>query len=141
MFGLEGTHPCPSVQGEEVCTCSYFSPQTSFNVSLHSMLFSQSLSREREVKHRTSLTAFKIRRVQKNKTACLIGSLKTGQRSYFLIRHLQKLGVHVPGALPFLVEQKLVVAAVSTDGCRVKTGETRTETESQVRPLQSEHQN
>ena len=43
-------------------------------------------------------------------------SLQRVQRSYFIIRHLQELGVDVSGTLPLLVEQELVVAAVSTNG-------------------------
>lgn len=49
----------------------------------------------------------------------MTGSLQRGWRSYFLISHLQELGVHVSGTLPLLVEQKLVVAAVSTNGYEV----------------------
>jgi len=47
-------------------------------------------------------------------------SLLMGQRSYLLIGHLQELGVHVSGTLPFLVEEEFVVAAVGTNGCRGK---------------------
>lgn len=43
-----------------------------------------------------------------------------GQRSYFLISHLQELGVHISGTLPFLVEQELVIAAISTNGCMLQ---------------------
>lgn len=39
-----------------------------------------------------------------------------GQGSDFLIGHLQELGVDVSGTLPFLIEQELVVAAISTNG-------------------------
>lgn len=58
--------------------------------------------------------------VEKNKTGCLIGSLKRGQRSYFLIGHLQELGIHISGTLSFLVEQKLVVAAISTNSYKLR---------------------
>lgn len=60
------------------------------------------------------------RKQEKKKTGkgCVLRSLQRGQRSYFLVGHLQELGVHVSGTLPFLVEQELVVAAVSTNGCR-----------------------
>lgn len=34
-----------------------------------------------------------------------------------LVGHFQKLGVDIPRTLPFLVEQELVVAAISTNGC------------------------
>lgn len=45
--------------------------------------------------------------------------------SDLLVGHLQELGVHVSGTLPLLVEQELVVAAVSTNGCREESrGET-----------------
>ena len=50
-----------------------------------------------------------------------------GQRSDFLIRHLQELGVDVSGTLPFLVEQELVVAAVSTNGCSAERGRDKRE--------------
>lgn len=57
---------------------------------------------------------------QKQKTGCAIRSLQRGQRSYFLIGHLQELGVYISGTLPFLVEQELVITAVSTNGCVLK---------------------
>lgn len=45
-----------------------------------------------------------------------IWSLRKGQGSDLFISHLQKLGVNISRALPFLVEEELVVAAVSTNG-------------------------
>lgn len=45
-----------------------------------------------------------------------------GQGSDFLIGHLQELGVDVSGTLPFLIEQELVVAAISTNGCKIEEG-------------------
>lgn len=33
-----------------------------------------------------------------------------------LISHFQELGIYIPGTLPFLVEQELVIAAISTNG-------------------------
>lgn len=36
--------------------------------------------------------------------------------SDLLISHFQELGIYIPGTLPFLVEQELVIAAISTNG-------------------------
>lgn len=46
-----------------------------------------------------------------------------GWRSYFLICHLQELGVHISGTLPFWVEQELVIAAISTNRCTTQRNE------------------
>ena len=49
-----------------------------------------------------------------------MGGGGTGQigASDLVVGHLEELGVHVPGALPLLVEQEFVVAAVGADGFR-----------------------
>lgn len=57
-----------------------------------------------------------------------------GQRSYFLISHLQELGVHISGTLPFLVEQELVIAAISTNGCMLEGEKEEPNTVSKLRP-------
>lgn len=48
----------------------------------------------------------------------------SGGVSYFVISHLQELGIDISGTLPFLIEQELVVAAVSTNSCRVEEEDT-----------------
>lgn len=52
--------------------------------------------------------------------------LTVSQRSDFLVRHLQELRVHVPGTLPFRVEEELVIAAVSTNRCITQRSESQT---------------
>lgn len=46
-----------------------------------------------------------------------------GQRSDFLVRHLQELRIHVPGTFPFWVEEELVIAAISTNRCVTQRSE------------------
>lgn len=41
---------------------------------------------------------------------------KNGLCSDLLVGHFQELGIYIPGTLPFLVEQELVIAAISTNG-------------------------
>lgn len=41
---------------------------------------------------------------------------KYGLCSDLFISHFQELGIHIPRTLPFLVEQELVIAAISTNG-------------------------
>lgn len=67
---------------------------------------------------------FQIKRKQRGKK---IGWVIRSQRSYFLISHLQELGIHISGTLPFLVEQELVVAAISTNGCMLEGNKKREE--------------
>lgn len=44
------------------------------------------------------------------------------EMSYFVICHLQELGVDISGTLPFLVVQELVVTAISTNSCEAQRG-------------------
>lgn len=84
--------------------CCKDSPKSVFLPSFDALL--------KSVKIRTSAT-----RDEKTKEKRLHNtSLLSSQRSYFSISHLQELGVDISGTLPFLVEQELVVAAVSTNG-------------------------
>ncbi|CAN8007918.1 unnamed protein product [Ixodes pacificus] len=43
--------------------------------------------------------------------------------AWVVVRHVQELGVDVSRALPFGVEDELVVAAVRADGCWIHRGE------------------
>lgn len=43
---------------------------------------------------------------------------KNGLCLDLLISHFQELGIYIPGTLPFLVKQELVIAAISTNGWR-----------------------
>lgn len=59
-----------------------------------------------------------------------------GQRSDFLVRHLQELRIHVPGTFPFWVEEELVIAAISTNRCVTQ----RSESESVNSLVEGSHQ-
>lgn len=136
VFCLGGNRPCPSVQVDEIWITVHTSSQPPFHrgplppqkipfflflvLPSFNALFTESVKIARSETKNFSNCLENKKTVEKNKTGCLIGSLKRGQRSYFLIGHLQELGIHISGTLSFLVEQKLVVAAISTNSYKLR---------------------
>lgn len=137
VFCLGGNCPCPSVQVDEIWITVQTSSQPPFHRGLlqtpknpffffflvlpsFNALFTESIKIARSETKNFSNCLENKKTVKKNKSGCLIGSLKRGQRSYFLIGHLQELGIHISGTLSFLVEQKLVVAAISTNSYKLR---------------------